>query len=225
MSEFYLIRHGQASFGAQNYDKLSPLGQQQALWLGEYLGQRKLQFDVVISGDMVRHRETAEGICCGLGQSVPEIIDIGLNEFDFNNIAQAYLSVNPDQQLANDAKREDFYRLLKKAMLAWSAGQLPEQDLFESWFDFRERVKTVLEQICLRHYGKRILVVSSGGAISMLLSLILDLDAKRLINLNMQVKNASFSHFYFNQHSVRLSSFNNVPHLDQPERIGAVTFS
>jgi broad specificity phosphatase PhoE len=225
MSEFYLIRHGQASFGAQNYDKLSPLGLQQAQWLGEYLCQRDIQFDAVISGNMVRHRETAEGICAGLGQSLPLMTDKGLNEFDFKNIAQAYLSVNPNQQLAKDPQRTDFYRLLKKAMLAWSAGQLPEQDLSESWCDFRDRVKAALEQICLCHYGKRILVVSSGGAISMLLSLILDLDAKRLINLNMQVKNASFSHFYFNQDSVRLSSFNNVPHLDLPERIGAVTFS
>lgn len=225
MSEIYLIRHGQASFGAQNYDKLSPLGLQQAKWLGEYLCQRDIHFDAVICGDMVRHRETAEGICIGLAQPQPLIIDQGLNEFDFTNIAQAYLRINPEQQLANGAKREDFYRLLKKAMLAWSEGQLAEQDLYESWSDFGARVKAALEQICSCHYGKRVLVVSSGGAIAMLLSLVLDLDAKRLINLNMQVKNASFSHFYFNQHTVRLSSFNNVPHLDQPERIGAVTFS
>ena len=225
MSEFYLIRHGQASFAAENYDKLSPLGLQQAQWLGEYLCQRDMQFDGVICGDMVRHRETAEGICSGLGQPKALITEPGLNEFDFKNIADAYLSVNPQQALAKDAQRADFYRLLKKAMMAWSAGQLADQELYESWSDFRARVKAALEQICSCYYGKRVLVVSSGGAIAMLLSLVLDLDAKRLINLNMQVKNASFSHFYFNQHSVSLSSFNNVPHLDQPERIGAVTFS
>ena len=36
MPEFFLVRHGQASFGADNYDKLSALGHRQARWLGGY---------------------------------------------------------------------------------------------------------------------------------------------------------------------------------------------
>ena len=42
MGTLYLVRHGQASFGADDYDQLSPLGQQQAVRLGEYL-RPKLQ--------------------------------------------------------------------------------------------------------------------------------------------------------------------------------------
>ena len=34
MGTLYLVRHGQASFGADDYDQLSPLGHQQALRLG-----------------------------------------------------------------------------------------------------------------------------------------------------------------------------------------------
>ena len=30
MASLYLIRHGQASFGSDHYDQLSPLGQRQA---------------------------------------------------------------------------------------------------------------------------------------------------------------------------------------------------
>jgi broad specificity phosphatase PhoE len=36
MGTLYLVRHGQASFGADDYDQLSPLGQQQTVRLGEY---------------------------------------------------------------------------------------------------------------------------------------------------------------------------------------------
>ena len=67
MSEVYFVRHGQASFGSDNYDQLSPKGHQQARMLGEYFATQQLQFDHILTGDMVRHRETAEGICAGMG--------------------------------------------------------------------------------------------------------------------------------------------------------------
>ena len=66
MSEIYFVRHGQASFGTGNYDQLSELGHEQAWLLGEYFREREIRFDHIITGDMVRHRETAEGICVGM---------------------------------------------------------------------------------------------------------------------------------------------------------------
>lgn len=225
MSEFYLVRHGQASFGAKNYDKLSALGHQQSRWLGEYFNQRNIHFDQVLLGDMVRHRETAEGICAVFEQSVDSSAHSGLNEFDFKNLAEVYLSLHPKDAPPPEAKPEDFYRLLKKAMFAWSADQLPVELLTESWAEFQSRVNQALQHICGVQQGSKVLVVSSGGAISMLMSQVLGFDAATLININMQVKNASFSHFYFNQSTARLSSFNNVPHLDHPDRPGSMTFS
>ena len=65
MTDIYLVRHGQASFGKANYDKLSELGGQQAIWLGDYFKHRNVEFDAVFSGDMVRHHETKEGIASG----------------------------------------------------------------------------------------------------------------------------------------------------------------
>ncbi|HAD08992.1 MAG TPA: histidine phosphatase, partial [Porticoccaceae bacterium] len=58
MSEIYFVRHGQASLGAKNYDKLSDLGWQQARWLGEHFRDQDLNFDRIVVGDMRRHRET-----------------------------------------------------------------------------------------------------------------------------------------------------------------------
>ena len=66
MSELYLVRHAQASFGAANYDQLSDLGHKQSRWLGDYMGMRGLKFDTLVVGDMVRHHETMNGICAGM---------------------------------------------------------------------------------------------------------------------------------------------------------------
>lgn len=225
MSEFYLVRHGQASFGAKNYDKLSDLGHQQARWLGEYFTDRGITFSQAYMGDMVRHKETTQGIIDGLTQPPVVSIDTGFNEFNFKNIGDSYLSLNPQSRLPKNPKPADFYRLLKLAMHAWSEDLLPKHTLEESWLDFKSRVQRALHEACNQNSDKPILIVSSGGAISMLMSLVLGLDAKQVIELNMQVRNTSISHFYFNKNNIRLSSFNNIPHLDSPDRLDSITFS
>jgi broad specificity phosphatase PhoE len=225
VSEFYLVRHGQASFGAKNYDKLSELGHQQARWLGEYFTARNISFSQAFMGDMVRHRETTQGIIEGLSHPPIVTVDTGFNEFNFKNIGDSYLALNPQSSLPKNPKPADFYRLLKLAMYAWSKDLLPTDTLEESWSDFRNRVQSALHVACHQNSDKPILIVSSGGAISMLMSLVLGLDAKQVIELNMQVRNTSISHFYFNKNNIRLSSFNNIPHLDSPERLDSITFS
>jgi broad specificity phosphatase PhoE len=225
VSEFYLVRQGQASFGAKNYDKLSALGHQQARWLGEYFNQRDITFSQAFMGDMVRHRETTQGIIDGLNQPPAVTVDTGFNEFNFKNIGDSYLSLNPQSSLPENPKPADFYRLLKLAMHAWSEDLLPESSLEESWSEFRNRVQKALNIVCHQKSNKPILIVSSGGAISMLTSLVLGLNAQQVIELNMQVRNTSISHFYFNKTNIRLSSFNNIPHLDCLDRLDSITFS
>ncbi|MEO7401074.1 MAG: histidine phosphatase family protein [Polaromonas sp.] len=67
MGTLYLIRHGQASFGADNYDLLSPLGRQQSVRLGEYFRYKGLHFEAALSGTLTRQVQTLEGICAGMG--------------------------------------------------------------------------------------------------------------------------------------------------------------
>ncbi|MGB0798943.1 MAG: phosphoglycerate mutase family protein, partial [Planktomarina sp.] len=64
-TEIILVRHGQANTGATNerdYDRLSPLGHQQANWLGDHFRNIGLTFDHVISGTLRRHKETTDGL-------------------------------------------------------------------------------------------------------------------------------------------------------------------
>lgn len=225
MTQFYLVRHGQASFGTDNYDKLSELGWQQAKWLGEYFAQRDILFDATVHGDLVRHVETAEGIHQGAGCKVNTLIDKGLNEFDFESLVKAYLTKFPEDRPAKDAPRIVFYGLLKKAMISWYKDELDTEFLPETWQQFNHRVSQALQRICERYHGQNVLIVSSGGAIAMLMSIVLGFDANNVVNLNLQIKNTSFSHFYFNSATVRLSSFNNISHLDMPQRQQAITYS
>ena len=253
MSEFYLVRHGQASFGADNYDKLSVLGHQQAVWLGEYFKERNISFDRVLVGDMVRHQETAEGICKGLCRDIADFEVLPeLNEFDFLGLVQAYLKDYPDLNPVNpvpgkpDAK--DYFRLLKKAVHAWQQDQLSEP-VTESWNDFKQRVKSVMTFIHKSSMNKagsdlntagpnspdlsshgsgkkqRLLVISSGGAKAMAIKHILGMEDDGVMRLNLQIKNTSVSHFYCSSEHILLTSFNHVPHLENPERQTSITYS
>ena len=225
MAEFYLVRHGQASFGAKNYDNLSQLGHQQARWLGDYFNARGVEFSQIYRGDMQRHAQTAEGIVLGLENKPNTIVHTGFNEFDFQKVGKGYLSAFPEKALPENPKPADFYRLLKLAMYAWSQDELDKTHLQESWLEFQARVRQALSEVCAQNIKQPILIVSSGGAIAMLMSLVLGIDAKQVIELNMQIRNTSISHFYFNKDTIRLASFNNIPHLDHPDRLDAITFS
>ena len=85
MSTLHLVRHGQASFGADDYDRLSELGWRQSRRLGEYWKGKGQQFDQVIMGTLRRHEETWRGIAEGLGldaQALPVRTTPKLNEYD-----------------------------------------------------------------------------------------------------------------------------------------------
>ena len=124
-----------------------------------------------------------------------------------------------------------FFQLLRLAIRAWSenslgaADAMAEDALTESWQDFHDRVAASFAAISRDCEGQRVLVVSSGGAIAMALSQILQCSVEGLINLNMQIKNTGISQLYFKQSSLILSSFNNAPHLERTDRSHALTYA
>lgn len=223
MAEFYTVRHGQASFGAANYDKLSELGWRQARWLGEHWREAGMQFDRILSGDLVRHRETAQGICEGLDLDASRLELLPqLNEFDFHGVLHSYGERDPQSVPAEGAGRSDYYRFLKKAMLAWSAGEISPA---ETWHTFEARIDDALRLLGDSPKGARTLVVSSGGAIAMMVRRVLDAHAEAVTKLNMQIKNTAVSHFFAGPGGISLHSFNHVPHLETGERQEFITYS
>ncbi len=225
MSEVYLVRHGQASFGANDYDQLSELGYKQAFWLGEYFKENEIQFSHVLQGKLKRHKQTSQGICEGLGHQPPTEVLAGLDEFDFESLAKSYLKKDPSAKPEANAPRSEFYRLLKKAMFAWMNNELPRHEITETWPMFEQRVRDVQQHMLALPKDSRILTVSSGGAISMFIALAMSMPGEQVINLNMQTKNTGFSRYFMGKDAFHLSSFNNAPHLETPQRKSAVTYS
>ena len=85
MGTLYLVRHGQASFGADDYDQLSDLGRRQSVRLGQYLRERYgegLRFNAVLTGTLRRQIGTWQGIAEGGGFDAPHVSWPGLNEYD-----------------------------------------------------------------------------------------------------------------------------------------------
>jgi phosphohistidine phosphatase SixA len=79
MAELVLVRHAQASFGADDYDKLSDLGWRQSRWLGEYFAERGAAFDHVMLVAQ-RHAQTWMG-SRRAWQRVSREADARLNEY------------------------------------------------------------------------------------------------------------------------------------------------
>ena len=219
MSEVYVVRHGQAAFGTDDYDRLTELGWEQARLLGEYCQARELHFDAVYIGSMRRHRETLAGLKDVLVTTPEAGVLPGLNEYDFHSLVDAYLPSLDERVDLNDAR--DFYRLLRRALLAWSRDEIP--GVSESWQQFEQRVRDTMATI--GGQTGRVLVVTSGGASSAILREVLKLDVETMIQLNLQAKNTGVSQYFCKAGSYQLNSFNGVPHLERPQDRHLITYT
>ena len=224
MTELVLVRHAQASFGADDYDRLSELGWRQSRWLGEYLAERGTAFDKVLRGSLRRHAETVAGIAEGLGRNLDAREDARLNEYDSHALMHAHLKGGP---LPKGADRREHFRILREAMYAWTDGTLEGTiagHALESFAGFRGRVLGVLADLRTAR-AKRVLVVSSGGPISTILADVLGMPPRGIVDLNLQTRNTGITQLQAGASRIHCVSFNNVPHLDRPDRAGALTYS
>ena len=72
MGVLLLVRHGQASLGTADYDRLSDVGRRQAQVTGARLARTDLAVDRVVSGALTRQRDTAEAVLAALGWPAAE---------------------------------------------------------------------------------------------------------------------------------------------------------
>jgi broad specificity phosphatase PhoE len=230
MGRLFLVRHAQASFLSQNYDKLSALGERQALLLGEYWAQRKLVFDQVCTGPALRHRQTAEIVGEAYrkgGRDFPSPSVI--REFDEFQ-GDAVLSQSLPELLANndrirelhsvlqnsgaEAKRVAFQRLFQAVISLWVSGEIAPRGV-EPWQDFCARVNSGLSEFVGKsRKGEIAAIFTSGGPVSVAMQRALHLSALDTLQIAWMPRNCSFSEFIFSGDRFTLSSFNSFPHLD-----------
>jgi phosphohistidine phosphatase SixA len=115
MGTLYLVRHGQASFGADDYDQLSELGQAQSVRLGAWFARQGIRFYGLIAGTLRRHKQTLAGILQGMNQGGEHLAWDGLNEYD----SQAVVAAIHPEPLARPTSPEmvrHHFRLLRDGL-------------------------------------------------------------------------------------------------------------
>ncbi len=221
MGTLHLVRHGQASFGADDYDRLSPMGHQQALRLGEFWREQRLTFDTVYCGTLRRHEETLAGIVQGMG-SAPDVVRTAqLNEYDSHALMSA---VHPEPLPPADTpeRYRAHFRLLCDALAQWMAGVISPVGM-PDWATFSEGVSAVLDEIRCQHAGGQVLLVSSGGPISTAVGHVLGTAPEVTIALNMRIRNSAVTEMSMSPKRLMLQTFNTLPHLCKPEHASWLT--
>ncbi|WP_296270321.1 histidine phosphatase family protein [Pseudomonas sp. UBA6323] len=220
MGSIYLIRHGQASFGADDYDVLSPVGVRQAEVLGEHLERLGITFDRCVSGSLRRQQHTADAALQRMSSPPALDIDEAFNEFDADAVIRTLLpDLLPEEPealhiLRNGAQnRAEFQRLFARLIGRWISGEHDKPGL-QSWQAYVEQVEGGLRRILEQAGSKQnIAVFTSGGTITALLRLITGVPSAKAFELNWQIVNTSLSQLKFRGHEVSLASFNSHVHL------------
>ena len=204
------MRHGQASFGADDYDQLSQLGQRQCERLGHFFTNRGVKFDAAYTGTLKRHVQTLAGICRGGKFEIEAQSLAGLNEYD----SQAVVAAVHPEPLAPPTTPELYrhhFRLLRQGLSAWMLGKTQPPNM-PNWRDFRQGVVDVLDQI-RQNDAQSVLLISSGGPIACAVGHVLATPVDATVELNMRLRNSSVTEFSFTANHHALQTYNTLPHL------------
>lgn len=221
MGNLYLVRHGQASFGAADYDQLSPRGHEQCRLLGAYWRERGQRFDAVFTGTLKRHAQSLAAIVEGLGEALPATALPGLNEYDSEAVVRAVHPAPLPPPTDAQAVKQHF-RLLRQGLLAWMRGETAPAGM-PPHAAFAAGVADALARVLALGVGRQVLIVSSGGPIATAVGQVLACAPEAVVELNLRLRNASVSEFAFNPRRHHLVTFNTLPHLDSPERRELIT--
>lgn len=224
MGVVYLVRHGQASFGAADYDQLSELGATQARVLGEALRTRLPRVDAVVTGTMARHWQTADACLKVLGVAVPHQRMAGFNEYDHEEIIVRHIPRYADkgrmmQDLAETPDpRRAFQELFTQAVARWVEGR-HDADYTESWAAFRERsLRSLKELIQELGASKTALVFTSGGPITAISQDLLHIPDEHAFRLNWTLANCGVTKIVYSERGQYLSTLNEHSHFEGAQR-------
>jgi broad specificity phosphatase PhoE len=222
VSRILLVRHGQASFGAADYDQLSALGEEQSMVLGRALAARGVRPDIVVAGHMRRHGQTAAGVLEGLSQggsaeSFVHRTDDGWNEF--NHVQVLEVHTPPEEGVEEKA---GFQRWFELATLRWTSGS-HDDDYDESFATFTGRVRDSLDRLAAElPRGGTAVVLTSGGPIAWVAaSLLADDPAQQTslwLRLNPVSVNTGVSTVIVGSRGTTLVTYNAHDHLS-PEQL------
>ncbi|WOJ93397.1 histidine phosphatase family protein [Congregibacter variabilis] len=220
MASIYLIRHGQASFGAENYDELSPLGRLQATLTGEHLARTGLKFDAAYCGTLERQKDTGTLALAAQPDAIPLIEDARLDEVrndeHLEYLLPKVLETRPDIKAVVDQGLDSSKRFQKVIEAVFNYWVSPDCDepAIQSWAEYSEGVHSVLRDIIkTQGGGKTIGVFTSGGTIAALTAAVLKLPGSATYQFYEPVFNCSVTQLFYSADRVSLSYFNDCSFL------------
>jgi broad specificity phosphatase PhoE len=237
VGQILLVRHGQASFGAADYDQLSAHGAEQSRLLGRWLAACKVGVGQVVTGSLKRHRQTAEA-CLSVMPGAPAAAawrtDPGFDEYDHVEVLAKHAPRLTDPIAAKDALateadvKKSFQKIFAQAMARWMGGH-HDADYRESWPAFRARcvgaAKRIVEAAGDLPEGA-VVVFTSGGPIAAICQELLGIPNERAAMVNFSLANSSVTRLLFSGRDGRisLSYLNNFAHLEQTGQVECVTY-
>ncbi|HVV85156.1 MAG TPA: histidine phosphatase family protein [Kofleriaceae bacterium] len=232
MASLALVRHGQASFGASDYDRLSDRGGEQARALGVRWAATPPA--AIYSGPMRRQLDTARiarEAARAAGRELPDVIELpGLAEMPafellarcLPEVAREHVELRAlvDGTAAGSARAALFDLAFWKVLDGWSRGRF-ELGTIEPYDAFVERVEGALGWMTARHRqgGELIAAVTSGGPIAIAVRAVLGLAGDPTFKLWRVVRNASVTELLWRTRDggrageLSLLGFNHVDHL------------
>lgn len=209
MPAVLLVRHGQASFGAEDYDVLSEVGREQSAHVGAELGRRRLRSPAVACGSLRRQRDTAAIACEAAALAVDICPDPRWDEYDHHTLIKRY--VPPDS--AHDGTSKGLQALLDLALAEWVA------DASGDWAAFAGRARAALDDLVDGlPSGRDAIVFTSGGVIAALCGGLLDLGPGGFVALNRVTANGAITKVVVGSGGTSLVSFNDHAHFEGDAR-------
>ncbi len=215
MTTIYLIRHGQASVGTDNYDVLSKTGEAQANVLGQHLVSARIEFDAVYSGALKRQIDTATIATEGSG--VPVQVRPEFNEYQHKQIFDKYLPMLSQSdaeigRVAKDGSNQVMSQtVFSKLMMAW-VEDADASDI-ESWQQFNQRITDGINHVIEGNPKKTVAVFTSGGVITSIFRHMFSLPAEKTFEMNWHINNAGITSVKHRDNKLTLREYNNISHL------------
>ncbi len=219
MPTVLLVRHGQASFGGEDYDVLSETGHRQAEIVAASLAERGYRADRLISGTLRRQRETAAAFTA-LG--APDLeIEPRWDEYDSEDIlrhhSDAAIRLEGHEEAGPPTNRA-FQAVLEAAQAEWVA-HAESSPTTQTWPDFSSAGTAALHHLATQlTSGETAIVVTSGGTIAALLCNLWDAPATLFPALNRVTINASVTKLAVGSRGTNVISFNDHSHLESVDR-------
>lgn len=220
----YLVRHGEGSYTAGDYDQISSLGVKQARALGRWIANRGQHFRYVVTGNLRRQKQTAKECMAVLPELLKKgsdwLIDDGFNEFDALGVLARYRPDmgRPGAMGAYLSKYEnpalEFKKLYAGAVRRWVDNQ-DDNGYRESWPDYKKRtigaIKRIIENVS---NDQNVIVFTSGGTISTICQELRPIPDSDMIDLMSSLVNCGVTKLLLTQDAINIGYINCIAHLD-----------